>query len=205
MRLMPPDYDLRTDHDPRTSTVPFCRRSYVPRSALLLLIAASIGACSSSGEVGGASTIVPEVEGTYTVQMTYGKNGCEFDNWIEGDVLSGVVLDVRQDEEEIISTVEGLTGGVLALIHGSNIYEGSLTGNEFEMTIFGSFSQTEGNCTYTLNNHATGSFDGDFVQGRLEFVTQTNGNPDCDAVECSSVIAFNGTRPPTDAQSEASE
>lgn len=166
-------------------------------SAVLMFVAVG---CSSSGNVGGASTIVPDVEGTYTVQLTYGENGCEFDNWVEGDELSGVVLDIIQDENEISGTVEGITGGVLGLIHGSNIYEGALTGNQFEMTIFGSYSQTEGNCSYTLNNHATGSFDGDFVEGTLEFVTQTNDNPDCDAVECSSIIRFNGSKPPDDGE-----
>jgi len=171
----------------------------VLRTLVLALLAfCSPLACINEGSVGGASTALPDVAGTYTISLSYKENGCLLDSWQEGSVLNGVVLELEQEAADLSGTVQGITGGVLALIHGSNIYRGTLEGAHADMTIFGQYPGSEGNCSFSLNNELSADFDGDFMNGTLAFVKQGNGNPDCGAVECQSLIRFNGARAPRD-------
>lgn len=154
--------------------------------------------CSSSGSVGGAER-VPDgtLAGRYNVSLTYGENGCDLDDWVEGTELTSVVLDMEQSSSnEIRGEVEGIVGGILALVHGSNVYEGTVAGSEFTMRIDGQYPQVNGGCASTFDNLATGKVEGDFISGTLEFLVAGDGDPDCEAVECSSKMAFTGSRPP---------
>jgi hypothetical protein len=125
------------------------------------------------------------------------ENGCVLGEWTEGAEAVGIPLTMRQDEELVSGTVEGITGGILTLIHGSNIYQGTIDGNQADMVIYGQRAESSGNCSYSLNNRVNAKFDGDFVQGTLRFVKEGNDNPDCAEVECSSLIDFTGSRPPS--------
>jgi len=167
--------------------------------------------CVSDGFVGsepredaGGATSTPadppppaDVTGTYTITLRYGENGCVLGEWTEGAEAVGIPLTMRQDEELVSGTVEGITGGILTLIHGSNIYQGTIDGNQADMVIYGQRAESSGNCSYSLNNRVNAKFDGDFVQGTLRFVKEGNDNPDCAEVECSSLIDFTGSRPPS--------
>lgn len=165
------------------------------RNMMFALPCLSLLGCSSSASVGDEPAPL-DVAGSYTISLTYQENGCELENWQEDETLSGVALEVSQEDTAVVGTVEGVTGGVLALIHGSNVYEGTVSGQRVEMTIYGEYPLKEGNCSYSLNNVFVGDWDGDFISGTLKFTTQTNGNSDCEPVECSSNIAFTGSRPP---------
>ncbi len=158
------------------------------------VVATVSAACTNEGSVGVGPTA--NVAGTYTLTLRYGENGCLLDSWTEDSELAGVVLELEQSGVDVIGTVPGVTGAVLGLLHGSNVYEGTVEGARVTMTIFGNRPESSGNCVYSLNNEVDATFDGDFVTGTLLFARRGNGNPDCPAVECESVVTFNGTRPP---------
>jgi hypothetical protein len=52
-------------------------------------------------------------------------------------------------------------------------------------------------CTFTFNSEIHATIDGDVLTGEIDYLSATNGNPDCAAVaSCRSLQNFNGTRPP---------
>ena len=159
------------------------------RRAVLLVGFAVYGGC-------GGDPV--DATGSYSIAVTNRANGCEFDNWNEGDTASNIPVTVAQDGDEVTATVEGLTGGFLSLALGSNVFAGTVEGNDLSLTLFGTTSTNEGNCTYTINAVLDGTLEGDVLQGEIRYESATNGNPDCAAIEgCASVQDFNGTRPPT--------
>ncbi len=162
---------------------------------LTLLLTSQCFACSSEGSVGSQPSL-PNVTGEYSVSAVYGENGCAFTDWPTGNALQNVPFTVTQTGAELTAELGGIVGGVVALIHGSNKYTGTLKGNSATLTIFGTVPQSKGNCTYTFNNVVVATFSGDFVTGRLSFTPAVTGNPDCAAVACESVMSVNGARPP---------
>lgn len=85
---------------------------------------------------------------------------------------------------------------MLALIHGSNVYEGTLSGSSADLRIAGRYPGASGKCIYSFDNVLEATFEGDFITGVQSFEPNTNGDPDCAALECQSVAAFNGARAP---------
>ncbi len=138
-----------------------------------------------------------DAAGDYTISVTNRENGCEFDNWEVGNSASNIGLVITQDGDAVNGTITGATGTFLTLVLGSNVFQGSVDGNDVDMTIFGTRSTTEGNCTWSINASVDGSLDGDVLTGNLNYAAATNGNPDCASLEgCVSRQEFNGTRPP---------
>ena len=138
------------------------------------------------------------VAGDYTLSLTKRDNGCDFDNWNEGDTTSNVGMIITQDGKNITGTVEGLWGAFLNTWLGSKVYTGTVGGSDLTMTIIGTHSATSGNCTYTFNSSVDATLDGDLLEGWVEYTAATNDNPDCSTIEgCVSRHQFNGTRPPT--------
>jgi hypothetical protein len=158
---------------------------------LVFALALALAACSSDDDDEPANAA-----GNYTLALTYGQNGCAFDNWEQGNTLQDVPLVIEQDGESITGRIEGVAGIALGLRHGSNEYVGSIDGDRIVMRIEGTIPQVVGTCTYTWNNDVTATIDGDFLTGRAVYSPATNGNSDCSAVECTSEMSFNGTRPP---------
>jgi len=157
-------------------------------SLLLIATLALTGACGSDPV---------DAAGDYTIAVTNRENGCEFDNWVEGNSAANIGLVITQDGENASGTITGATGGFLDLILGSHVYQGTVDGNDIDMTIFGTRSAVEGNCTYTINSTVAGSLSGDVLTGNIRYEAATNGNPDCASLTgCSSRQEFNGTRPP---------
>src|SRR5690606_41720633 len=102
------------------------------------------------------------------------------------------------DGAEVSAQVQGLVGGFLQLWLGASVYVGELSGNRLDLTIYGTTSATQGNCTYTVNSNLDARVDGDVITGQIRYEAKTVGNPDCAPLEgCATVQAFNGTRPPT--------
>ncbi len=138
-----------------------------------------------------------DVSGSYTVAVTAGDNGCEFDNWMEGNSTPNIPLTMTQNGAEATADIEGLVGGWLDLVLGSSEYTGLVDGNHLELTLYGTTNGTTGNCTWTVNSTLDATLEGDFLEGELRNTKATNGNPDCTPFEgCVSRQSLNGTRPP---------
>jgi hypothetical protein len=135
--------------------------------------------------------------GEYTLSITNRENGCGFSNWTEGDTATGIALSVTQSDGDVTGSVGGSTRVFLDLWLGSHTYTGSVDGNDVSMTLYGTVSNQEGNCTYTVNSTVEAELDGDVLVGDIRYTAATNGNPDCASLQgCVSRQSFNGTRPP---------
>lgn len=138
-----------------------------------------------------------DVAGDYSLALTKRDNGCNFDNWTEGDSDSNVPLVITQDSSNVTGTVGSVWGAFLQAWLGSKVYTGTVDGHDLEMTIVGTNPTTSGNCTYTFNSTIDATLDGDLLEGWVEYTAATNDNSDCSAIEdCVSRHQFNGTRPP---------
>lgn len=152
------------------------------------LIVAWVAACGGDANV----------EGDYSISITNRDNGCMFGNWNVGDTAAGIPVVIDQTESQVTATVEGLAGVSLGINFGSNVYEGDVDGDDIFLELFGSRAQSQGNCAFTYNSVIDASINGDVLNGRIEYRTATNGNPDCAELQnCVSFQDFNGTRPPT--------
>lgn len=138
-----------------------------------------------------------DVAGNYTLAITKRDNGCNFDNWTEGDTDTNIPLVITQEGSNVTGTVEELWGAFLNAWLGSKVYSGTVDGHDVTMTIIGTRSTTEGNCTYTFNSTIDAHLAGDLLEGWVEYTAATNDNSDCSSIEgCVSRHQFNGTRPP---------
>lgn len=138
-----------------------------------------------------------DAAGDYSLNVTNRENGCGFDNWVEGDSSSNIPLAITQSDSVVTGEVGGGAGVFLGLVLGSNVFEGEVSGSDVEMTLFGTNSATEGNCTFTVNATFDGELDGDVMTGEIRYTSATNDNPDCADIEgCVSRQELNGTRPP---------
>ncbi len=158
---------------------------------------------STSGVIGvllvatGGCGDPADVEGTYTMAVTNRDNGCNFANWTPGTSSAGITVAITQEGEDVAATIQGATGGFLALWLGSNVYTGTIDGDELDLDLFGSRPQTSGNCAFTYNSAIHATADGDTMTGRIDYTAAGNGNPDCASIDgCVSYQDFNGTRPP---------
>ncbi len=135
--------------------------------------------------------------GDYTIALTNRDNGCNLANWTVGEQSSNIPVVIAQDGSTATANVMAGAGVVLDLALGSHLYEGEIDGDELFLELFGSRSQTQGNCTFTFNSEIDASIDGDTLTGVINYKAATVGNPDCAPLEgCVSFQEFNGTRPP---------
>lgn len=146
----------------------------------------------------GCGSDPADVAGNYTVSITSRDNGCAFANWTVGNTATGIQVTMTQDGASASATVEGVTGGVLMVGLGGRTFTGSVDGNELSLSIVGTVGHTQGSCAYTHDAVLTGTIDGDFLSGHIDYQARTNGQPDCGTLTgCTSTQDFNGTRPPT--------
>jgi hypothetical protein len=162
------------------------------RSGLLLAISfALLGPCGCSSD----DEFTTDVAGKYTLAITNGENDC-FQDWEVGKETTGIELSLTQDGKNVHGTLGGLSGAFFMLAFGSADFDGTIQGSSIELDNYGSRPATSGNCVYTYNAKVTGNQTGDSIAGTITYAAQTNGNPDCDAVECSASQKFSGSRPP---------
>lgn len=138
------------------------------------------------------------VAGDYTIALTNRTNGCMFGNWNEGDSTTGVDVVFTQSGSDVTATINNVGGLALKAVFGSagNVFKGD---DSIDLKVFGTNSQTKGNCTYTFNGEITADLSGDTLTGRIDYRAADNGNPDCTTQNihgCDSYQDFNGTRPP---------
>jgi hypothetical protein len=154
----------------------------------LFLASACLAACSSPANVAGS----------YTLIVKNGQNGCGFKEWTLDNSTTDVTFTLSQSGEDITGVVGGVIGDYLkTFVLGSNSFSGKVDGNQINLMLYGQNSYSTGTCTYTVNAKATGTINGEFISGNIDYTTKTNDSPDCAAVKsCRSTQLFNGTRPP---------
>jgi hypothetical protein len=147
---------------------------------------------------GSGEEFTANVAGNYTVAITNGPNGCNWDMWKEGDPHEGVAFTITQDGKALTGKVMlGFGQGALAfaLLFGTDDFTGSADGDSFTLSKPGN-ALTQGNCPYSYNATIDGTISGDSISGTITYATVTNGNPACKDVECSNTQKFSGSRPP---------
>src|SRR5690606_25072807 len=114
-------------------------------------------------------------------------DGCAI-GWTVGESFTNVQVMITQNEEAVIADVQGGGGGLFLalLLGGTDVFRGSVDGDELEAIREGTNSMNMGNCTYTYNAHLSLVFDGDVTSGRIEYRSAHNNNSDCAAVTCTS-------------------
>lgn len=137
------------------------------------------------------------VEGNYTANVTYGENGCTIPNWDTGASLTGIPVLIRQEGESVSAEVQGAAGFGLGLLLSSNVFVGSVDGDDIDLKIVGAASFRSGDCAYTFDAQLRGTLDGDALSGDILYRAVTTDHVDCGALRgCVSVQQYNGTRPP---------
>lgn len=155
--------------------------------ALTLLVA--VAGCGGSEPVDAA--------GQYSIALTNRTNGCNLDNWVEGNTSQNIPFEIVQSDASVTGTVQGVAGGILDVWLGSRVYDGNVNGSSLTLELFGNRSFNQGNCAFTYNSTIDADLDGDVLTGTIDYTAATNGNPDCADLEgCVSTQEFNGTRPP---------
>lgn len=157
--------------------------------AILLPVLALVG-CSSDDE------FTADVAGSYTIALTNDESTCAFSNWEKDKETSGIGLVITQDGDKIQGTLDGLAATFFDLWLGSHDFDGTIKGRALTLTNFGERPTQQGNCSFTYNAVVKANQNADTIEGTITYSPQTNGNPDCAAVECSALQRFSGVRPP---------
>ncbi|MEM9492226.1 MAG: hypothetical protein AAGC55_23970 [Myxococcota bacterium] len=157
-------------------------------TTIALITAATATACGGSADFAGE----------YTISLTNGDNGCQFDDWVEGETSSNIPLTITQSDDALTAEIEGVAAVLLGLFLGTTTFTGEADGDRAELILLGERAFSEGNCSYTFNGVVDLELDGDFISGELRYEAATNDNPDCAALSgCASRQSFNGNRPPS--------
>ena len=144
--------------------------------------------------VAGCGSDDANAAGDYDVVVTNGDNGCNVPNWTVGASASATVT-LTQNGNDVTASVTGLAGLALDLALGGHTYSGQIQSSTLDLELFGTRSDTLGNCTYTINSEIHAVLDGDVLAGQIDYLPATNGNPDCSGImNCRSFQEFTGTR-----------
>jgi hypothetical protein len=147
--------------------------------------------------VGCGSGTPADVEGHYSFVVTSRENECNFPGWTTGEVSSPFNVTVNQQDESVSANVEGAVGGFLALWLGTNVYTGTIDGDDLQLQLLGTNEQTMGSCAFTYNSRIIGAADDDTLTGRVEYSADGDGDAACASIDgCISYQDFNGIRPP---------
>jgi len=158
------------------------------RTPLIALIAALAG-CSDDLPV--------DVAGTYAMNITNGDNGCELQNWTEGESSTGIPVVVVQNGADATARIDGVVGAYVELVLGSREFDGRVSGNAFDAELFGTRQGTQGGCAFTMNAELDSSLARDTLTGTISYIPKTNDHPDCGLLQtCRSVQMMNGLRAP---------
>jgi len=157
--------------------------------AILLPVLALAG-CGSDDE------FTADVAGTYTIALTNDASTCAFDNWKEGPQLGTIGFAITQDGKKIQGTLDGGPAFFFDFWLGSHDFDGTIQGRALTLTNYGENPKQQGNCSFTYNATVKANQNADTIEGTITYSPQTNGNPDCAAVECSASQRFSGSRPP---------
>ena len=160
---------------------------------LMMAITLPLAGCSSDGSFTAAANL----NGNYTVSVTNADNGCNLDNWETGKSTSDIPFLIEQNGTTVNGTLQGVAAIALGLSIGTNKFQGTSTGSDFQITAYGTIPRTQNQCTFTLNAAISGGISGDAISGTISYAPAASDNPDCASLQCTSTQNFNGTRPPS--------
>jgi hypothetical protein len=165
----------------------------IARACFASCVLLSIAGCSSDSSFAASSNLA----GSYTVSVTNADNGCMIQNWEAGKSTSDIPFLIEQQDKNLNGTLQGLAGAALFLSIGTNMFVGTATGSDFDITAHGTTMHAQGTCMYELNAEIQGSISGDLISGTIKYAPATSNDPACASLQCSSTQNFNGTRPPS--------
>jgi hypothetical protein len=153
------------------------------------LLLASLAACGSDPV---------DAEGTYSVSVTNRANGCNFMGWTIDESAANIGVVVNQEGEDVNADVMGLTRIYLDGVLGGHVFQGTVDGDELDMSITGNKTFTTGNCVdHTIDARMRATLEGDVLEGRIDYTIVGTGST-CEPYDgCVSYQDMNGTRPPT--------
>jgi hypothetical protein len=161
------------------------------RMLVLSWLGMGLSGCSSD------ESFTVDVSGNYMIAITNGPNDCpDFKDWMEDKQTDGIGMVITQDGENLHGSLDGVPGALFMLAFGSAEFDGRAKGNEITLNNYGTRNLASGNCSYTYNATVKGRQSADSISGTITYASKTNGNPDCEAVECSATQEFSGSRPP---------
>src|SRR5688572_21901898 len=90
---------------------------------------AVVGLCV--GLATGCTDDPADVAGVYTVAVTNGQNGCDWENFTPGATAQGITMTVTQSGSSVSADFAGTgTGVLLELVLASSEFEGTVDGDE---------------------------------------------------------------------------
>ena len=145
----------------------------------------------------GCSSSPVAAAGTYSISLTNGANGCNITGYTVGNQATGIPVVITQSGDAATATVNGLAAADLDVDLGTNVFPGTVDGDNLDFKAQGTVAKMSGNCAFTYNGEIAATLDGDTLTGQVRYTSATNNNSDCATLQgCSTVQDFNGTRPP---------
>ena len=170
----------------------------------VLALVALATACSAA-----TTTSVANYQGTYSLWLVGGTNGCALAGVAEGQSISKIPFVVIQDTasgipQNMTATLGGSAGMLMGSLVGTNLLVGTLGGSQVTLTP-GPIdagkppSGMKGNCMFTTSVVVSLNFGGDTVQGTIVYADNTNGASECGTLRsCQTVLAVAGVLTPGD-------
>jgi hypothetical protein len=160
--------------------------------AALVLCAAGLGTACGDDEEFVRPT---DVAGLYDLTLRNGSNGCGFQNWEQGATATNINLRIEQNGTELTGQLEGLGGGLVALLIGTAQFAGTESRGDVTLQAYSGYVQQQGTCTYNLLVTLHGSLDGNVMSGTVDYSWATNDSPECTGLEdCLSQQTFDAVR-----------
>jgi hypothetical protein len=146
---------------------------------------------------GGEEEFTVDVSGEYMVSLSHGPTTCDLPDWSMREDVLGVPVTITQEETKLHASVGGVQGAAVALLLlGSAEFDGTAKATSLKLTNYGTISHTMGKCSFTYMATIEGELTGDAIAGTITYAPNTNGSPDCAAIECEAIQNFSGSRPP---------
>jgi hypothetical protein len=156
------------------------------------LIALGLSSCSSDKEFEDTK----QVGGQYDMTVRNGANGCQFEDWVEGETATDIGLHIEQDQNDLTGRLEGSVGSlVAALALGTAEFTGTVASNRVTLVAVSPYVSRDGSCTFSREVTLRGELEGNVMSGEIEHSLATNDAPGCEGMEdCVSVQTFDAIR-----------
>ncbi len=137
-----------------------------------------------------------QVGGQYDMTVHNGTNGCQFEDWVEGDTATDIGLRIEQDQKDLVGRLEGSVGSlVVALALGTAEFTGEVASNRVTLVAVSPYVSRDGSCTFSREVTLRGELNGNVMSGEIEHSLATNDAPGCEGLEdCVSVQTFDSIR-----------
>ena len=164
------------------------------RPLALVALVALLVSCDSESSI-------PNVAGTYTINLKVTKLDCAMLVGELGDENTGVNVVFTQDEADrrkVTATVQNPGRAILTVFLGNNSFTGTLTGNSLDLALEGRSKVSTDACAYSQNARLKATVDKDFLSGTITYSYATNKASDCGIKNtCSDEQTVTGSRPAT--------